>query len=284
MLSEKIAGLRRREGWSQEELAERLGVSRQSVSKWESGAAQPDVERVLALSDVFGVSTDYLLRDGVEETGVELPAPEVIRASRTEEKGPAGLRLVTMAEVSRYLENRRQCAPLIALGVGMCAACPAPLMALLGLYGPACWPWMGKRMAVALGVGLLLVIIAAAVGLFISIGFRMKRYTYLERDSYAMPDAVKASVEDERRLYQPQHRQAVGEGVGLCLLSAMPVSVAGILGSHLLVMLGVSALLVMIAMGVYILVRDGVILNSTSRLLRRAERSLRKALRRSGAA
>ena len=55
MLLEKIAGLRRREGWSQEELAERLGVSRQSVSKWESGAAQPDVERVLALE------TDSLL-------------------------------------------------------------------------------------------------------------------------------------------------------------------------------------------------------------------------------
>ena len=284
MLSEKIAGLRRREGWSQEELAERLGVSRQSVSKWESGAAQPDVERVLALSDVFGVSTDYLLRDDVEEAKAEHLIPEVTRPTPAEEKGPAGLRLVTMGEVSRYLENRRQCAPLIALGVGMCAACPAPLIALLGLSGPACWPWLSENLAVALGVGLLLVIIAAAVGLFISIGFRMKRYTYLERDSYAMPDAVRTSVEDERRLYQPQHRQAVGEGVGLCLLSVVPVSVAGILGSHLLVMLCVAALLVMIALGVYILVRDSVILNSTSRLLRRVERSLRRALRRSGTA
>ncbi|MDO4866416.1 MAG: helix-turn-helix transcriptional regulator [Clostridia bacterium] len=282
MLSEKIAGLRRREGWSQEELAERLGVSRQSVSKWESGTAQPDIERVLALSDTFGVSTDYLLRDGVGEVTAEFPAPEVVRPACKEEKGPAGLRLVTLAEVSRYLENRRQCAPLIALGVGMCVACAAPLLALLGLSGPACWPWLSSNMAVALGVGLLIVIVAAAVGLFISIGFRMKRYTYLERDRYAMPDAVKASIEDELRQYQPQHRQAVGEGVGLCLLSAVPVSVAGILGLHLWVMLGVAALLVMIALGVYILVRDGVILSSSSRLLRRAERSLRRALRQSG--
>lgn len=282
MLSEKIASLRRREGWSQEELAERLGVSRQSVSKWESGAAQPDIERVVALSDTFGVSTDYLLRDGVGEAEAELPTPEVIRPAQEEEKGPAGLRLVTMAEVSRYLENHRQCAPLIALGVGMCAACPAPLMALLGLYGPACWPWMGKRLAVALGVGLLIVTVAAAVGLFISIGFRMKRYTYLERDRYTMPDAVKASIEDELKQYQPQHRQAVGEGVGLCLLSVVPVSVAGILGLRLWVMLGVAALLVMIALGAYILVRDRVILNSGTRLLRRAERSLKWALRRGG--
>ena len=77
MLSEKIAGLRRRFGWSQEELAERLDVSRQSVSKWESGASQPEIDRVVALSRVFGVSTDYLLWDGLEELGAEPRCPEI---------------------------------------------------------------------------------------------------------------------------------------------------------------------------------------------------------------
>ena len=76
MLSDKIYQLRRRFGWSQEELAEKLGVSRQSVSKWESGASQPDVERILQISALFQVSTDYLLKDGLDELGREPRRPD----------------------------------------------------------------------------------------------------------------------------------------------------------------------------------------------------------------
>ena len=60
ILAEKIMEMRKKNGWSQEELAYQLGVSRQSVSKWESGASIPDLERILKLSEIFGVSTDYL--------------------------------------------------------------------------------------------------------------------------------------------------------------------------------------------------------------------------------
>lgn len=50
--------LRKKYGWSQEELAERLDISRQSVSKWESGASIPDLERIVGMSQLFGVTTD----------------------------------------------------------------------------------------------------------------------------------------------------------------------------------------------------------------------------------
>lgn len=68
ILEEKIMELRKKNGWSQEELAEKIHVSRQSVSKWESSASIPDLSKILLLSQVFGVSTDYLLRDDIEET------------------------------------------------------------------------------------------------------------------------------------------------------------------------------------------------------------------------
>ena len=67
MLSEKIINLRKSRGWSQEELAERLDVSRQSVSKWESGVSNPELDKVVAMSTLFGVSTDYLLKDVTTE-------------------------------------------------------------------------------------------------------------------------------------------------------------------------------------------------------------------------
>ncbi len=59
---EKLTAVRKDRGFSQEELAERIGVSRQAVSKWESGESYPDIENLIALSDVFGVSIDRLIR------------------------------------------------------------------------------------------------------------------------------------------------------------------------------------------------------------------------------
>ena len=59
ILADKIIDLRKKAGWSQEELASQLGVSRQSVSKWEGAQAVPDIERILQLSRIFGVTTDY---------------------------------------------------------------------------------------------------------------------------------------------------------------------------------------------------------------------------------
>lgn len=65
-LSEKILTLRKQAGWFQEELAAELNVSRQAVSRWEVGSAQPDAFNVLQLSKLFGVTTDYLLHDEYE--------------------------------------------------------------------------------------------------------------------------------------------------------------------------------------------------------------------------
>ena len=62
-LYEKLYELRRASGMSQEELAEKLGVSRQSVSKWESASASPDISKLVEIADIFEVSTDYLLKD-----------------------------------------------------------------------------------------------------------------------------------------------------------------------------------------------------------------------------
>lgn len=63
---EKLTDLRRRRGLSQAQLADRLGVTRQSVSKWETGEAMPELSKLIALADLFEVSLDYLVRDGVE--------------------------------------------------------------------------------------------------------------------------------------------------------------------------------------------------------------------------
>ena len=74
-LSEKIIFCRKKAGLSQEALAQRIGVSRQAVSKWETGEAIPELEKLLALATAFGVTTDWLLKEEAPEAPAASPAP-----------------------------------------------------------------------------------------------------------------------------------------------------------------------------------------------------------------
>ncbi len=66
-LAEKLVSLRKQKGLTQMELAERLDVSRQAVSRWEVGSSVPSTDNLRTLSEIYGVSLDYLLRDGIED-------------------------------------------------------------------------------------------------------------------------------------------------------------------------------------------------------------------------
>ena len=125
ILSEKIIMLRKKYGWSQEELAERLDISRQSVSKWESGASIPDLERIVGMSQLFGVTTDYLLKDEMEETEfADGMTPEI-----TEGK------VITVEEANTFLEATKKYAAHIAPAVSLCVLSPVVLLWLLGMAG-----------------------------------------------------------------------------------------------------------------------------------------------------
>jgi AbrB family looped-hinge helix DNA binding protein len=76
MLKENLAMLRNIHGYSQEQIAEKIGISRQAYAKWESGATIPDIEKCAALAEVYGTTIDSLIRtEKVEGIGVLPPAP-----------------------------------------------------------------------------------------------------------------------------------------------------------------------------------------------------------------
>lgn len=80
-IGEKILNMRKARSWSQEELADRAGVSRQAVSRWESGSAKPDADKIIVLCDLFGISADYLLRE--DYSGEKKNPPEEMRKPDT---------------------------------------------------------------------------------------------------------------------------------------------------------------------------------------------------------
>lgn len=86
MLSERIYQFRRKSGLSQEQLAEKIGVSRQAISKWESGTSMPEFQKLLALSECFHITLDELVKDrGAEER------TEETQSTPKEAKGPKAM-------------------------------------------------------------------------------------------------------------------------------------------------------------------------------------------------
>lgn len=124
-LHEKIYELRKKNGLSQEALAESLGVSRQSVSKWETGEATPEVSKLLSLSKLFGVTTDYLLNDEMEEENVSETAKNEMPSSDFE---------VTSVSESRPIKKGRSVRTLVIIlliCIVLCMLLPL-IMAILG--------------------------------------------------------------------------------------------------------------------------------------------------------
>ena len=155
ILADKIITLRKKAGWSQEELASQLGVTRQSVSKWEGAQSVPDLDKVVQMSRLFGVSTDYLLKDELEEEEfVESEADET------------PLRRVTMEQAARYLALRKACAPKIALAVAMCIVSPVVII-FLSAMADAGLGGISEDLAAGLGVVLC---ILAVVPLMLGVG------------------------------------------------------------------------------------------------------------------
>ncbi len=99
-ISDKILKLRKEKGMSQEALAEALGVSRQSVSKWESGTALPDTDKIIAMSELFGVSTDYILKNDPAENFVPVdndpvvPPVEEVKPMKKKGKGKKTVKII----------------------------------------------------------------------------------------------------------------------------------------------------------------------------------------------
>lgn len=117
ILAEKITEERKKNGWSQEELAEKLGVSRQAVSKWESAGSVPDLQRVIQLAELFGASTDYLLKDDM----VPDTSNSYISTVSENEKP---LSRITMEDANAFLEMKRKGAPVVANATLLCIISP----------------------------------------------------------------------------------------------------------------------------------------------------------------
>lgn len=262
ILADKIIDLRKKQGWSQEELAEQLGVSRQSVSKWESGMSVPDLNKIIAMSALFGVSTDYLLKD-------ELDAPT---PSETEGKDAASpTRTVTVEEANQYMEAVEHHSKRIVLGVALCILSPI-LLLLLGGWGELGLMGLTEDIGGGIGLTVLLMMIGIAVALFITNGLPLSHYEYLEQEEFTLAYGVQGIVERKQEQYRARFVGMITVGVLLCIFSIIPLILSEVFGAPDAVQIGMLGLLFAVcAVGVSLIVRANFINGSYQRLLQTGE-------------
>ena len=257
ILADKIIELRKKAGYSQEELAEKMGVSRQSVSKWEGALSIPDLDKILLLSEIFGVSTDYLLKD---ELGNELPAPK-------EEISESKFRKVTMEEANEFIKVKDATAPMVATGATLCILSPVIMFFLIALYEMKKIT-LTENGASGIGVIVLMLIVAAAVALFITSGMKTGRFEYIEKEPLELAYGVEGMVRERQNRLRDKHVRDCVLGTCLCVLSALPVLIFAFFEkADGEVLIGVCLTLMLVAAGVNILIRTGIPWATTEKLL-----------------
>lgn len=239
ILSEKIVDLRKKSGMSQEELAEKLNVSRQSVSKWESAQSIPDLNRILDLSRIFGVTTDYLLKDDAQEPEYSSDTPE------------AELQL-SLSDAQDYLQKTRTFAKALTLSVALFVLCPVPLLFLSAAQEFHVLPLVGNA---AVGIGLLFLLLFVVSGLAILLphALRHQKYALKLQQPFELAYGVEGVLREQATASEPHFVRAVVVSVVLFVLSVAPLFLAMIVGDDKSLAFALPLLFPIVAAGLCVL-------------------------------
>jgi len=242
ILAEKIVKLRKQVGWSQEELAEKLDVSRQSVSKWESANSIPDLTKIILLAEIFSVSTDYLLKDELEEP--EPGSPQVDRAAAQ----------ITMDQAAAYVEGKVAASWLTTKGAVLCICSAVPMFFLMALVN-ANRIAIEEDVAGAIGVIFILALVVWAIGYFIKTNQYEREISLIEDQKVELSYGVYSAYQAKQKSYRPTYNSRLSAGIFFFIFSFAPlILVASFYESSALVLLMLVVLLVSISVGIYLVV------------------------------
>ena len=274
ILADKIINERKKNGWSQEELAEQLNVSRQSISKWEGAQAIPDIQKIIKMAELFGVSTDYLLKDEMEPTDLPERANDVVDIG----VGDECVR-VSMEEANDYLELEERLTPRLANMVSLCILAPAALILCIALSQIPGFP-LSEGPMVAIGLTALFVFIGVAVFFFVIDSMKKNRFSYLETSPIETMYGVTGMVRERAGFFEQTKICMTAIGVILCFASVIPLVVTSVVGvPEYVIILMVVVLLVVVAVGVNLLVRAGNRSGAYQKLLQEGDYSIKAKAR-----
>lgn len=262
ILADKIINLRKKNGWSQEELAEKLGVTRQSISKYEGAQSIPDLDKILKLSEIFGVTTDYLIKDELEE---EEYVPSQMQENESE--SDRSVHKVTMEIANEYLQIIDWSAGKTAFATVLCILSPIVLL-MLGAMSEMPNYHISENAAAGIGICVLIVLIAIAVTIFILCGMKTKKYEFMEKEDIETVYGVSGMVKEKRDAYHSMYVTQLVIGIACCICSVIPLfGTLAVSESDFYMVSAVCMLLALVAIGTYFIVRSAAKMNAMNQLL-----------------
>lgn len=258
ILADKIIRLRKKNGWSQEELAEKMQVSRQAVSKWESAQTTPDLEKVLMLGNLFGVTTDYLLKDEIEDEEF------------TDENDNPSVKRITLAQANDFLEWRKSASIRIAIGTFLCVIAVIPLL-ILGAASEVPAYNLSENAACGIGLTTLFIIAAIAVAVFIFCGFRNEPFDFIDKEPFETEYGVKGMVKERQKAYKNTYTKYNVIGTCICILSPIPLFIGAFTEKEFFTVIMLTATMLLAGVGAVFFIVSGVRMASMQKLLKEGE-------------
>ncbi len=256
-LSNKIMKLRKSMALSQEELAEKLGVSRQAVSKWESGQSLPDIDKIILMSEFFGVSTDFLLKDGAEDIEKNQEKAKDFKFEANDSPK------ISAEEITKIISEKYREAKIIAFAVFLFILSPLALICLSSLASDEI---LKTSVAVAIGLFVLFSLVTLGVGLCIYSDFLVSPYKRKLPLLSGSPDASKIH-EREAAATEKRRRVSYILGTSFLIISPLPIIFYGVFNgfedgnsgkSYLYFPLCMIFLFVFVSIGVALLTNAGM--------------------------
>ncbi len=289
-LAEKIYQERRKLGLSQEQFAEQMDISRQAVSKWESGQSMPDLDKIVVMSQIFGVSTDYLLKEDDNaqaesyhteymDDNVDVFAHNKESESYTSyesQEEQVSLKELSMEEVASYQKTHISSTKQIALGVFLC---------IIGVVLTELTMLLSVNLFFVNGDALegfpMLICVTIAVALFVPAGMALSKYEYMEKIPFVLPQGEKERLEVEMESFQRKFATGITAGVVCILLGVLSAAcmeyLTEVTGNKMWDESGSTiSLLTFVAAGVYVLVRCGMKMGMYNVLLQKEDYSVSK--------
>ncbi len=262
ILADKIMNLRKKNGWSQEELAEKMQVSRQAVSKWEGAQTVPDLEKILALSKLFDVTTDYLLKDEIEDEEF------------TDDTDRVSVKRVSLALANEFLEWRMRAAKRIAAATFLCIVAVIPLL-LFSAAAEVPEYSVSENLAAGAGLVILLVLVAAAVAIFTSCSFKNTPFEFIDKEPFETEYGVDGMVKEKQKAYRTVYVKYNMIATCLCILSPIPLFIGMVTEKEFFMVVMLTITLLLAGIGVVFFILAGVPWESMQKLLKEGDYTLR---------
>ena len=260
ILADKIIRLRKKNGLTQEELADKMNVSRQAVSKWEGAQTIPDLEKILQLSTLFGVTTDYLLKDEIEDEELT-----------NDTSSDTTVKRISIEEANAYIEQRKKASWRIAIATFLCILSPITLI-VLGILSELPNAIVTETTAGAVGLTVLFAFVLCAVPIYIYCGFKNQPYEFLDKNiPFELEYGVKGFVTEKKNASRPTYIAYNIIATCVCIFSVVPLITLSFTENEALIAVALALLMIIAGIGAGMFIVAGTQNASMQKLLKEGE-------------